>query len=60
MKDKETNLDFSSNKTGVLLVDDRCGCDRRQISSQGFTYVSMVGWICRREKSRRCDDDEET
>ena len=30
--------------------------DRRKKASQGFTYISMVGWICRREKIRRKDE----
>lgn len=30
--------------------------DRRKKASSGFAYVSMVGWICRREKSRRKDE----
>ena len=24
--------------------------DRRQKNKEGYTYVSIVGWICRREK----------
>jgi hypothetical protein len=27
--------------------------DRRQRDSKGYTYISIVGWICRREKKRR-------
>jgi len=30
--------------------------DRRKKASPGFAYISMVGWICRREKSRRKDE----
>jgi len=30
--------------------------DRRRFSSEGFAYISMVGWICRRERCRRRDD----
>ncbi len=29
--------------------------DRRKKASLGFAYISTVGWICRREKSRRKD-----
>jgi hypothetical protein len=32
--------------------------DRRQDDCEGFTYVSTVGWICRREQSRRKIGDE--
>jgi hypothetical protein len=35
---------------------DRRNNDRRREPCEGFTYVSMVGWICRREQSRRKDD----
>lgn len=27
--------------------------DRRKVDSNGYMYVSVVGWICRREKLRR-------
>ena len=27
--------------------------DRRKEACEGFTYVSTVGWICRRERIRR-------
>ena len=30
---------------------------RRSEESSGFTYISTVGWICRREKIRRKDDE---
>jgi hypothetical protein len=30
--------------------------DRRIEPCQGYAYVSVVGWICRREHSRRKDD----
>ncbi|MGD8835060.1 MAG: hypothetical protein PVJ19_08975 [Desulfobacteraceae bacterium] len=30
--------------------------DRRSSPSEGFTYISSVGWIDRREKLRRDDD----
>lgn len=29
--------------------------DRRKVPSKGFTYISVVGWICRREQCRRKD-----
>jgi hypothetical protein len=35
---------------------DRRSIDRRKHASEGYTYISTVGWICRRERSRReCD-----
>ncbi|WP_419659561.1 uncharacterized protein Dvar_84590 [Desulfosarcina variabilis str. Montpellier] len=30
--------------------------DRRKKASPGFAYISMVGWICRRERTRRKDE----
>ena len=30
--------------------------DRRRQPSQGYTYITMVGWICRRECKRRQED----
>jgi hypothetical protein len=36
--------------------NDRRYNDRRKEPCEGFTYVTMVGWICRREKSRRKDE----
>jgi hypothetical protein len=32
---------------------DRRYEDRRKENCNGYTYISMVGWICRREKNRR-------
>ena len=37
-------------------ADSRRKQDRRKKASPGFAYISMVGWICRREKSRRKDE----
>jgi hypothetical protein len=36
--------------------DRRQEC-RRKLESKGYCYLSMVGWMCRREKIRRKDDD---
>lgn len=30
--------------------------ERRKVPAQGFAYISVVGWICRRERCRRGDD----
>lgn len=32
---------------------DRRTQDRRKKESEGFIYLSIVGWVCRREKNRR-------
>jgi hypothetical protein len=31
--------------------------ERRTHESKGYAYISMVGWMDRREKKRRQDDD---
>lgn len=31
-------------------------CDRRKAPSKGYAYISTVGWICRRERTRRKND----
>lgn len=36
--------------------DDRRNEERRQNKCEGFTYIPMVGWYCRRDQSRRTDD----
>lgn len=38
--------------------DNRRRTERRTQESRGYTYISMVGWMDRREKKRRQDDDE--
>jgi hypothetical protein len=34
------------------LIDRRSN-DRRKEHCEGYTYISTVGWICRRERKRR-------
>ena len=36
-------------------TDHRKG-DRRKCAGKGYTYITMVGWMCRREKVRRNQD----
>lgn len=36
--------------------DKRKHEDRRKVCSEGYAYISVVGWICRRERSRRKND----
>ena len=38
--------------------DNRRRAQRRCQESRGYCYISMVGWMDRREKTRRQDDDE--
>jgi hypothetical protein len=49
-KDAECNLDQD------CTFDNRHKHDRRIEPSKGYTYISVVGWIDRREKLRRKDD----
>ncbi len=37
-------------------LENRCEEDRRREPGEGFTYISTVGWIDRREMLRRKDD----
>jgi hypothetical protein len=37
-------------------LKERSTEDRRKQPSEGFTRISTVGWICRREKTRREGD----
>lgn len=30
--------------------------ERRQEAARGYTYITTVGWICRRERTRRKND----
>jgi hypothetical protein len=36
----------------------RNGAERRMKPASGFTCISTVGWICRREQIRRKDDSD--
>ena len=49
---KETRLNFEHK----VDDSDRRYDDRRKEPGEGFTYVSTVGWICRREQCRRKSD----
>ncbi len=37
----------------------RCGRSRRIEPSQGYYYSHTIGWVCRRELSRRKTDERE-
>lgn len=49
IKDRET-VQFGDNR--------RQQDERRQEESDGFACISTVGWICRRERTRRKDDPQ--
>lgn len=62
----EAEWNFRTDMTGmgdmehVLWAERRHRTDRRRTPSPGHVRISMVGWICRREKSRRRSDPEPT
>jgi hypothetical protein len=56
MENKEHPNEMQANLEQNVEFSDRRDIDRRREPCEGFTYVSTVGWICRREKSRRKDD----
>lgn len=50
------------HKEETFPKEDMDSCEkredqRRRKESEGYTYISTVGWICRRENSRRKDDE---
>ncbi|WP_153306379.1 hypothetical protein [Desulfopila sp. IMCC35006] len=51
-----TTKDKSSQKKRSTPGEKRA-TDRRKETSKGYTYITMVGWMCRREKTRRKNDD---
>lgn len=56
MDNKEYLNDPQADDDQDAAFSDRRNIDRRKEPCEGFTYVSMVGWICRREQSRRKDE----
>jgi len=46
----------SSNRNFEYNLKERRTEDRRKQPSEGFTRISMVGWICRRERTGRESD----
>lgn len=56
------DLGYQKDRMDEIVSNDvperRAGTERRKDSALGFTYISTVGWICRREQSRRKDDSD--
>ena len=50
------NNTFAPDKKLIEKERRRPIGDRRKTPSEGFTRISMAGWICRREHARRKDD----
>ena len=56
MQEKDDNKRHLPQFQTDVDAFDRRSIDRRKRVSEGYTYISAVGWICRRERSRReCD-----
>ena len=55
IENKETNNTKNARLNFELsrLVENRWKEDRRREPSEGYTYISTVGWIDRRERLRR-------
>ena len=51
IENRETQLDFEKE----VHHEDQREKDRREKPCEGYTYISTVGWICRRERFRRKD-----
>lgn len=58
--------EIKDNKKTTFDVEKEVHCehqrekDRRSELCEGFTYISTVGWICRRERFRRKGGIKET
>jgi hypothetical protein len=47
------------NGTISQEIHERRNCsERRKVCASGFTFISTVGWICRREQFRRKEDPD--
>ena len=56
--DRELSHDQSENSPSAEMDANRRHAERRVCDSKGYCYISMVGWMDRREKKRRHDDDD--
>ena len=55
-KKKQSHIKNISPSREKITNEHRIG-ERREKESPGFTYITTVGWICRREKIRRKDNN---
>lgn len=55
-KETKNTIDDHLNPELDVHLENRQEGDRRNEPSKGFTYISTVGWIDRRERRRRRDD----
>jgi hypothetical protein len=49
---KDAQINFELSRHSEYRLEE----DRRIELSEGFTYISSVGWVDRRERLRRKDD----
>ena len=55
MKKIKDNKVTQFNFEQAVHLENQREKDRREEPCEGFTYISTVGWICRRERFRRKD-----
>ncbi|GBC63670.1 hypothetical protein DENIS_4668 [Desulfonema ishimotonii] len=49
--------EMNHTQNNCVMDEKRLCKNRRKKASEGYTWISTVGWICRRAKKRRDDDD---
>jgi hypothetical protein len=57
-KHQTTPADEPDELVDTVFADRRSGIERRKDSAPGYTFISSVGWICRRERFRRKQDPD--
>jgi hypothetical protein len=57
MEEKENQPACESPSEVKKSDEERRQECRRKLESKGYCYITMVGWMCRRERIRRKDDD---
>ncbi len=60
MTTNDTQRGKKSRANNHTDTRDRRGIERRQHESKGFIYMSVVGWVCRRDKERRGNTEKGT
>jgi hypothetical protein len=60
MGEQEHSHRQEDNTPPATAENNRRRTERRIHESKGYAYISMVGWMDRREKKRRQDDDYDT
>lgn len=55
-KDSIADEEKQKEEKNATIAICRRTDERRKLPSEGFTYISTVGWICRRERKRRKGD----